>query len=79
MDWLKVQKCVHPRLTKKQVKAKEWLQLKSEAFEAQESNVLDKKILEDLPYLARFCHTGTLEVYHSFYNIGSQKATFYVC
>ena len=64
----KFQKCVHPRLTKKQLKAKEWLSPKSEAFEALQNFVLDKKVLEDLSYLTKFCHTGVLKIYHSFYN-----------
>ena len=29
---------------------------------------LNKKGLEDLSYLTRFCHTGVLEIYHSMYN-----------
>ena len=64
----KFQKCVHPCLTKKQAKAKEWLSPKSEAFEALQNIVLDKKVLEDLSYLTKFCHTGVLKIYHSLYN-----------
>ena len=64
----KFQKCVHPHLTKKQVKAKEWLSPKFEAFEALQKIVLDNKALEDLSSLTKFCHTGVLEIYHSLYN-----------
>ena len=68
----KFQKCIHPRLTKKQIKGKEWLSPKSEAFEALQNIALDKKVLEDLSHLTKFCHTGVLEIYHSLYNkIGS--------
>ena len=69
----KFQKCEHPRLTKKQIKAKEWLSPKSEAFEALQNIILDRKILDDLPYLKKFCHTGVLEVYHSLYNRWAPK------
>ena len=64
----KFQKCVHPCLTKKQAKAKEWLSPKSEAYEALQNIVLDKKVLEDLSYLTKFCHTGVLKIDHSLYN-----------
>ena len=63
----KFQNCVHPCLTKKQVKAKEWLSPKSEAFEALQNIVLEKKVLEDLANLTKFCHTGVLEIYHSIF------------
>ena len=60
----KFQKCVHPRLLKKEVKAKEWIPAKSEAFEVLQNIVLDKKLMEDLKHLTKFSHTGILEVYH---------------
>ena len=63
----KFRKCEHSRLPKKQVKAKESLSPISDAFEALQNIVLEKKTLDDLPYLAKFCHTGVLEVYHSLY------------
>ena len=37
--------CVHPLLTKKQVKAKEWISSNSKAFEALQKIVLSKNIL----------------------------------
>ena len=64
----KFEECVHLSLTKKKVKAKEWLSPKSEAFEALQNIVLDKKVLEDLSYLTKFCHTEVLEIYHSLNN-----------
>ena len=53
---------------KKQKKAKEWISPKSEAFEVLQSIVLHPKVLNDLAFLTKFCHTGVLEVYHSLYN-----------
>ena len=69
----KFRKCEHSRLTKKQIKAKEWLSPKSDAFEALQNIVLEKKTFDDLPYLAKFCHTGLLEVYHALYNKWAPK------
>ena len=69
----KFKKCAHPRLSKKEAKAKEWLSPKSEAFEALQSIVLDPKVLNDLNYLTKFCHTGVLEVYHALYNKWAPK------
>ena len=65
--------CTSPTNKKKQKKAKEWISLKSEAFEVLHSIVLDPKILNDLAFLTKFCHTGVLEVYHSFYNKWAPK------
>ena len=69
----KFRKCEHPRLSKKEVKAKEWIPAKSEAFEILQDIVLDKKVLEDLKHLTQFSHTGILEVYHSLYNKWAPK------
>ena len=33
---------------------------KSETFEALQNIVLDKKVLEDLSFLTKFCHTGVI-------------------
>ena len=66
-------KCVHPPLTKKQVKAKKWISPNSVAFEALQKIILSKNILTDLTYLTRFCHTGVLEAYHSLYNKWTPK------
>ena len=46
---------------------------KSEAYEALQNIVLDAKVLKDLNYLNKFCHTGVLEVYHSLYNKWAPK------
>ena len=47
-------KCVDPPLTKKQVKAKEWISPNSEAFEVLQKIVLSKNILNDLTHLTKF-------------------------
>ena len=69
----KFKKCAHPKLSKKEAKAKEWISPKSEAFEALQSIVLCKNTLSDLEHLTKFCHTGVLEVYHSLYNRWAPK------
>lgn len=61
-------KCNHRRLTKKEVKAKEWLSADSEAFKALQNIVTDENTLKDLKYLTKFSHTGILEIYHALYN-----------
>ena len=60
-------------MTRKQIKAKEWISPKSEAYEALQNIVLDAKVLKDLNYLNKFCHTGVLEVFHSLYNKWAPK------
>ena len=62
---------------KNQVQAKKWLSPKSDAFEALQNIVLDKKVLEDLSYLTKFCHTGVLESYHSLYNKWAPKGNIF--
>ena len=69
----KFQKYVHSRLTKKQVKTEEQLSPKSEAFEVLQNIVLDKKVLQNLFYLTKFCRTGVVEIYHSLYNKWAPK------
>ena len=69
----KFKKCVHPRLTKREAKAKEWILPNTEAFGTLKKIVLDPKVLNDMNYLTKFCHTGGLEVYHSLYNKWAPK------
>ena len=64
---------MHPALTKKQVKAKEWISPNSEAFKALQKIVSSKNILNDLTHLTKFCHTGVLEADHSLYNKWAPK------
>ena len=72
-NFKKFKKCAHPRLTKKQKKGKERISPKSGAFEVFQSIVLDPKVLNDLAFLTKFCHTGVLELYHSLYNKWAPK------
>ena len=60
--------CAHPRLTKQQERCKEWLNPTSESFKAPQVIVFSKSILGDFKHFTKFCHTGSLEVYHSLYN-----------
>ncbi|XP_057310004.1 uncharacterized protein LOC130648002 [Hydractinia symbiolongicarpus] len=53
--------CAHPTLDQQ----RKWLKLNSPAYEAMETIVQNKKTLADMNYLAHFCHTGSLEVFHS--------------
>ena len=63
----------HQKVIKKQIKTKEWISLKSNAFEALQSFVLCKSILKDSAHLTQFCHTRDLEVYHALYNKWAPK------
>ena len=60
-------------LSKKNQWDKEWLDPNSDSFKALETVVLDKTLINDLKHLARFSHTGSLEVYHSLLNKWIQK------
>jgi len=57
--------CAHPRLNRREVRRKCWLEPGSAAYVALEEVVLKPKLLKDLAKLTNFCHTGGLEVYHS--------------
>ena len=58
-------KCTHPRLSRRAVRQKCWLEPGSSAAVALEEVILAPRILNDLARLTAFCHTGGLEVYHS--------------
>ena len=66
-------KSEHRRLTKKEIKSKDWHSAASEEFKALQKIVTDKKILKDLKYLTKFPHTGILEIYHTLYNKWAPK------
>ena len=61
----KFSKCAHQTLTKKQIKGKECISPKSDAFEGLQSIALCKSTLKDLGHFTQFCHTGVSEVYHA--------------
>ena len=67
-------KCEHRRLTKKEVKSKDWLSADPDEFKALQKIVTDKKILNDLKYLTKFSHTRILEIYHALYNKWAPKS-----
>ena len=46
-------------------KERKWLETNSPSFLALKNVVENKKILADIKYLSKFCHTGNLEVFHS--------------
>ena len=57
-------KCEHGQLDKE----RKWLKTDSPSFLALKNVVENKKILADIKYLSKFCHTGNLEVFHSVLN-----------
>ena len=58
-------RCDHKKLTSKQKKKTCWLDPKSDTFKALQSIVMNTRVLNALPHLTKFCHTGELEVFHS--------------
>lgn len=58
-------KCAHKRLTAAEKKEIQWLDPKSEAFKTLKEIVTETRLLNALPNLTMFCHTGELEVFHS--------------
>ena len=55
--------CLHNRLSAQQQKKTKWL--KRGVLQALKDIILDRKLLADLRHLSLFCHTGSLETYHS--------------
>lgn len=60
-----IHKCEHTPLAAEDVREIEWLRKGSPAFKALQDIVMDKRLLNALPHLTRFCHTGNLEVFHT--------------
>lgn len=58
-------KCVHHKLTRREIKEKIWLKTGTAAHVALEEIVFNKKLLKDMKLVTEFHHTGNLEVYHS--------------
>lgn len=42
-----------------------WLKSSSPAFKALQEIVTDKNLLKAFPQITEFCHTGSLEIFHS--------------
>ena len=59
-------KCAHERLTADQKKKKKWLKQNSVAYAALHDIVTNKLLLRDMEKITKFCHTGNIEVFHSF-------------
>jgi hypothetical protein len=60
-----VHACEHDTLDDEEVRTKKWLPHGSPIHTALTEIVTDPKILSDLPYLTKFCHSGELEVFHA--------------
>lgn len=58
-------KCVHHKLTRREVKAICWLKPGTAAHVALEEIVFNSRLLKDMKLVTEFHHTGNLEVYHS--------------
>lgn len=58
-------RCPHEPLDPEVARKKRWLKIGSKAHNALKEVVLDKRLLKDIRQLSEFCHTGSLEVYHS--------------
>ncbi len=58
-------KCSHPKLSMRDKLAKKWLSSGSPAYGALQKIVLDKRLMDDLPNLVHFKHSGNIEVYHN--------------
>ena len=57
-------KCEHGQLDKE----RKWLKTDSPSFLALKNVIENKKILADIKYLSKICHTENLEVFHSVLN-----------
>ncbi|XP_063289955.1 uncharacterized protein LOC134574821 [Pelobates fuscus] len=57
--------CDHAPITESNDRPCPWLKRDTVAYSRLCSFVTDPKTQKDLPYLADFCHTGDLEVYHN--------------
>ena len=55
----------HQKLSKRQKLSKKWLKKSSPAYAALENIILDEKLMNDLPHLVNFKHSGNIEVYHN--------------
>ena len=70
-------KCCHPDLSTEEERSKAWLSPKSDAFQALQKIVFDKRMLNDMRHLTKFSHTGVLEVYHSVLNKWAPKSSHF--
>lgn len=61
----KFKKCVHHRLTRREVKSTDWIKAGSPSHQVLLEVVFNKRFLKDLQKMTEFHHTGELEVFHS--------------
>ncbi|KAJ8050065.1 hypothetical protein HOLleu_03116 [Holothuria leucospilota] len=57
--------CNHAPLSDEEQRKKKWLKQGSSSHEALCKIVTGKRLLQDLPYIGEFMHTGALEVFHN--------------
>ena len=60
--------CAHEPISPRAHRKTKWLIVGSLAHEVLKHVVLEKTLLKDLDFLTKTIHTGSLEVYHSFYS-----------
>jgi hypothetical protein len=60
-----VKECHHAPIDQETSLKKKWLKKGSRAHNALRKVVLDKRLRKDIRQLSEFCHTGSLEVFHS--------------
>ena len=60
-----ITQCPHEPLDPEAARKKKWLKKDSKPHNALKEVVLDKRLVKDIRQLSEFCHTGSLEVYHS--------------
>ena len=58
-------KCPHGVLPDRERFSRNWLRVNSALYRTLKEIVVEKKLLEDLVYFARFKHSGNLESHHS--------------
>ena len=69
----KYRMCAHKKYTQAEASKKKWMKKDSPPYNALEKVVLHKRILADLPHLARPYHTGSVEVFNSVVNMYAPK------
>ncbi|XP_071851737.1 uncharacterized protein [Apostichopus japonicus] len=60
----KFHRCEHPPIREDDEVEPAWLKLDSPAHNALKDIVMDKRLLKDIRFLNRSCHTGSQEVFH---------------
>lgn len=56
---------LHDPLSENEERSKKWIAPGSKAHKALSEVVFDKRLAKDLKHIAKACHTGNLEVFHS--------------